>query len=85
MLGAVPLDTDTELDLSPSWRDKPVAFSAAQTFPEVIINSRLASINSHNINAKIIYKIQKQFNFLSIIDQNYLVYLKLNLLAKHFQ
>lgn len=35
MLGAVPLDTDTQLDLSPAWRDRPVAFNAAQTFPEV--------------------------------------------------
>lgn len=46
VLGAVPLDTDTELDLSPSWRDKPVAFSAAQTFPEVIMNRKVAY--SHN-------------------------------------
>ena len=35
MLGAVPLDTDTELDQGPAWRDRPVAFSAAETFPEV--------------------------------------------------
>ena len=42
VLGAVPLDTDTELDLSPSWRDKPVAFSAAQTFPAVIMNRIVA-------------------------------------------
>ena len=35
MLDAVPLDTDTELDLSPAWADKPVVFSAAETFPTV--------------------------------------------------
>ena len=35
VLGAVPLDTDTELDQGPAWGDRPVAFSAAETFPEV--------------------------------------------------